>query len=117
MPWSTNPLTLLHSPACPLSLPAALQTALCIHNIAFQGRFWPDTLPTDILPPTAADLFSFEDGYPKVFDETSPADEKPKLPEVCAAPLGGEGRGGGAAAVAGVGGAAECAFALRLEPE
>lgn len=52
------------------------KTALCIHNIAFQGRFWADSFGELSLPADSMDLFSFTDGYPKVFDEKSPADEK-----------------------------------------
>lgn len=59
------------------------QTALCIHNIAFQGRFWPDEFAGLGLPPSSAELFEFTDGLPKVYDERAPADESAKLPEVC----------------------------------
>jgi granule-bound starch synthase len=52
-----------------------LQTALCIHNIAFQGRFWGDDYNQLGLPQEAQTLFEFTDGYPKVFDESTPADE------------------------------------------
>lgn len=51
------------------------KTALTIHNIAFQGRFWPDSFDQLGLSPKSRDLFEFIDGYPKVFDEASPADE------------------------------------------
>ena len=49
--------------------------ALCIHNIAFQGRFWPETFSSLGLPESSLGRFSFEDGYPQTFDETSPIDE------------------------------------------
>ncbi|KAL4458488.1 hypothetical protein ABPG75_013353 [Micractinium tetrahymenae] len=51
------------------------KTALCIHNIAFQGRFWRDSFGELSLPEESASLFEFQDGYPKVFDERTPADE------------------------------------------
>jgi granule-bound starch synthase len=51
------------------------KTALCVHNIAFQGRFWQDEFGQLGLPDSARPLFDFTDGYPKVFDEASPADE------------------------------------------
>ncbi|EFN54355.1 hypothetical protein CHLNCDRAFT_58262 [Chlorella variabilis] len=57
------------------------KTALCIHNIAFQGRFWGDSFGDLGLPSEAQELFTFSDGYPKVFDEASPADED-KMNEV-----------------------------------
>lgn len=49
--------------------------ALCVHNIAFQGRFWPETFADLGLPESSLERFSFEDGYPMVFDETVPVDE------------------------------------------
>lgn len=51
------------------------KTALTVHNIAFQGRFWPDNYADLGLPEASRERFAFEDGWPKVFDETSPADE------------------------------------------
>ena len=56
--------------------------ALCVHNIAFQGRFWPETFGDLGLPETSRERFTFEDGYPAVFDETAPADEDGNLPIV-----------------------------------
>lgn len=55
---------------------AMLQVALCMHNIAFQGRFFRDTWNELGLPASSLRKFEFEDGYPKVFDESSPADDK-----------------------------------------
>ena len=55
---------------------------MCVHNIAFQGRFWPEEFGALGLPNESKELFSFSDGYPKVFDANSPADEATKLPEV-----------------------------------
>lgn len=52
-----------------------LRTALCIHNIAFQGRFWDKDFDVLSLPGRVKSLFQFEDGYPRVFSEGEP-DEK-----------------------------------------
>lgn len=49
--------------------------ALCVHNIAFQGRFWPEVLPTLGLPASAYPAFTFSDGVPQVFTEDAPAGE------------------------------------------
>lgn len=57
------------------------KTALCIHNIAFQGRFWSESFTNLGLPDSSKERFTFEDGFPKVFDETSPADEAGTMPE------------------------------------
>lgn len=76
------------------------KSALCIHNIAFQGRFWRDSFGELGLPAESADLFDFNDGYPKVFDERTPADEAATVRVVCVcwwAPC----RGGAAARVLG----------------
>jgi granule-bound starch synthase len=59
-------------------------TALCVHNIAFQGRFWPETFGELGLPEASRSRFSFEDGYPTVFDETCPADAEGRSPIVAA---------------------------------
>ena len=48
----------------------------CIHNIAFQGRFWPEDFDALELPESSKSRFEFVDGYPTVFDEDSPADEE-----------------------------------------
>jgi granule-bound starch synthase len=58
------------------------KVAMCVHNIAFQGRFWPDEFGSLGLPAESKELFSFADGYPKVFDANSPADEAAKGPQV-----------------------------------
>lgn len=51
----------------------------CIHNIAFQGRFWPDDFDALDLPEISRSRFEFKDGYPKIFDEENPVDEE--IPE------------------------------------
>jgi granule-bound starch synthase len=56
--------------------------ALCCHNIAFQGRFWADSWQELGLPNSSKAKFEFEDGYPKIFDETSPADEAGRLADL-----------------------------------
>jgi hypothetical protein len=38
------------------------KVALCVHNIAFQGRFWPTPMSALGLPEEAAHAFAFEDG-------------------------------------------------------
>jgi granule-bound starch synthase len=42
------------------------KTALCIHNIAFQGRFWPETFADLGLPEGALPKLAFTDGYDRV---------------------------------------------------
>jgi granule-bound starch synthase len=51
------------------------KVAYTIHNIAFQGRFWPETFGDLGLPESSRERFAFEDGYPMVFDENTPASE------------------------------------------
>ena len=51
------------------------KVAYTIHNIAFQGRFWPETFGDLKLPESSRERFAFEDGYPMVFDENTPASE------------------------------------------
>jgi len=51
------------------------KVAFCIHNIAFQGRFWPESWDALHLPEISKEKFEFEDGYSKVFSEMTPADE------------------------------------------
>ena len=48
----------------------------CIHNIAFQGRFWPEDFDSLTLPETSRSRFHFQDGYPTIFDEESPVDDE-----------------------------------------
>ena len=43
------------------------KTAFCIHNIAFQGRFWPESFKDMNLPSSAQAKLGFTDGYSKVF--------------------------------------------------
>jgi len=57
------------------------KAALCVHNIAFQGRFWPTPMSELGLPESVADDFFFEDGYDKVFSEKSPASEDKEEPK------------------------------------
>jgi glycogen synthase len=42
------------------------KVAFCIHNIAFQGRFWPESFKDMALPPSAMAKLGFKDGYNKV---------------------------------------------------
>jgi glycogen synthase len=42
------------------------KVAFCIHNIAFQGRFWPESFKDMALPPSSLDKLGFKDGYSKV---------------------------------------------------
>lgn len=49
--------------------------AFCVHNIAFQGRFWADSFGELALPGSSKQMFEFTDGYPKIFDELAPASE------------------------------------------
>lgn len=48
------------------------KSAICIHNIAFQGRFWADSFKELQLPESARGPFQFTDGWRVVFDETTP---------------------------------------------
>jgi hypothetical protein len=56
------------------------KVAFCIHNIAFQGRFWTDTFNDMNLPKSAMDKLGFKDGNPVVYTEKDPLndDDKPK---------------------------------------
>jgi len=49
--------------------------AFCVHNIAFQGRFWPASMGELGLPENASGDFFFEDSQQKLFDERSPQKE------------------------------------------
>jgi granule-bound starch synthase len=51
------------------------KVAFCVHNVAFQGRFWRDSFTETGLPDISLDKFAFEDGYPMVFEERSPASD------------------------------------------
>jgi len=62
----------------PSGLYAKAKCAMTIHNIAFQGRFFPVPMATYGLPESAGDDFFFEDGYSKVYDEKNPAKEEGK---------------------------------------
>lgn len=46
------------------------KVALCCHNAAFQGRFWPETWGVLGLPASSRPLFEFADGVDKVFVES-----------------------------------------------
>lgn len=46
-----------------------------VHNIAFQGRFWPTSMSELGLPDSAAGDFFFEDSQQKLFDERTPQKE------------------------------------------
>ncbi len=51
------------------------KVAMCVHNIAFQGRFWRESFSELSLDPSLLPVFEFNDGYNKVFDEKLPAGE------------------------------------------
>eukprot|EP00951_Prasinocladus_malaysianus_P023372 scaffold198604_cov41-Prasinocladus_malaysianus.AAC.1 len=54
---------------------ANTKCALCVHNIAFQGRFWAESFDDLKLPEASRQRFKFQDGYKKIFDEDTPADD------------------------------------------
>jgi granule-bound starch synthase len=54
------------------------KVAFCIHNIAFQGRFWPESFKDMALPPASLEKLGFKDGYNKVFNEKTPLDDDAK---------------------------------------
>jgi len=56
---------------------AKAKCAFVVHNIAFQGRFWAKETSLEELgvPAQAHGAFAFEDGYPTVYSEKTPADE------------------------------------------
>lgn len=56
----------------------AAKTALVVHNIAFQGRFFRDAFADMGLPAEAEPLFAFEDGYARLYDEKNPMDDDAK---------------------------------------
>mmetsp|Transcript_4754 Transcript_4754/g.5525 ORF Transcript_4754/g.5525 Transcript_4754/m.5525 type:complete len:621 (+) Transcript_4754:57-1919(+) len=79
-----------HSALVPVLLKAKYQAegqfmnakaAFCVHNIAFQGRFWYDTdMLNDLgIPESAHEAFAFEDGYSKVFSEMTPASDETEM--------------------------------------
>ncbi|CAD7703004.1 unnamed protein product [Ostreobium quekettii] len=47
----------------------------CVHNIAFQGRFWAEDFKDLGLPPSSYEKFEFEDGYPFIYDEDLAVDD------------------------------------------
>ena len=46
--------------------------AFTVHNIAFQGRFWPTPMSELGLPESASNDFFFEDAQGKMYDERNP---------------------------------------------
>lgn len=58
----------------------------CIHNIAFQGRFWPESLADLELPEASLEALEFKDGYKKVYSEKTPKSETSDISEE----MGGE---------------------------
>ena len=46
--------------------------AFTVHNIAFQGRFWPTPMSELGLPESASNDFFFEDSMGKMYDERNP---------------------------------------------
>lgn len=47
----------------------------CVHNIAFQGRFWPESMDALQMPPSSLEEFEFVDGFSTVYNEKSPLKE------------------------------------------
>jgi granule-bound starch synthase len=79
--WHTSLLpVLLNTVYRPAGRFTKAKAALCVHNIAFQGRFWPTEMSELGLPESVADDFFFEDGYDKIFSEKDPASEEPETP-------------------------------------
>lgn len=56
------------------------KVALCIHNIAFQGRFWPETFQQLELPAETMEKFLMTDGYARVIDEDNPVLDTKEMP-------------------------------------
>jgi len=56
----------------------AAKTALVVHNIAFQGRFFREAFADMGLPAETEELFAFEDGYSTLYDERNPMDDDAK---------------------------------------
>jgi len=46
------------------------KVAMCVHNVAFQGRFFADSFASLGLPQESYKYFEIEDGYPITFDES-----------------------------------------------
>lgn len=63
------------------------KTAFCIHNIAFQGRFWPESFKEMHMPQNAMNKLGFMDGYKKVFNEKTPLDDDAKPSEMFGGPF------------------------------
>jgi len=59
---------------------AKAKCAMTVHNIAFQGRFFPTEMSELGLNDDCAEDFAFEDGYAKIFTEVTPAAENAKEP-------------------------------------
>jgi granule-bound starch synthase len=85
-----------HSALVPLMLKEVYQPrgefknakcAFCIHNIAFQGRFWPEAFKDMALPQSALAKLGFMDGYSKVFDERTPLDDDTKPKDIMGGPF------------------------------
>ncbi|KAL3130366.1 hypothetical protein ABBQ38_008192 [Trebouxia sp. C0009 RCD-2024] len=58
------------------------KVAFCVHNIAYQGRFWEEQFQELNVPDASKAKFNFEDGNPRVYDETEPdSADKPVLGE------------------------------------
>lgn len=58
------------------------KVAFCVHNIAYQGRFWEEQFESLQVPSASKSKFAFEDGNPRVYDETEPdIADKPVLGE------------------------------------
>lgn len=56
------------------------KVALCVHNIAFQGRFWPTDMSVFGLPESASKAFAFQDGNARVYNEMTPMKENEPAP-------------------------------------
>lgn len=54
------------------------KTALVVHNIAFQGRFFREAFADMGVSAATEPLFAFEDGYSRIYDEKNPMDDDAK---------------------------------------
>jgi len=70
---------LLNSVYRPAGKYVGAKCAFTVHNIAFQGRFWPTPMAQLGLPESVADDFFFEDGFPKLYTENDPAVRSPRV--------------------------------------